>query len=200
MKTLTWVFAAISLATPAAAQDWAGFYAGGALSYESISPNDLSYGNGPVDLNGAGLGLFAGYNVQSGPMVYGAELGVAKHSGEAFDGDFLEPASALRSLSLRGRVGYVTGNMMPYLAIGATRTKWEANHAGSNDPADVWGDTATGTSLALGVDWSLTAKSFLRVEVEKTRYGEDEIDFYDGDIHDYEMDATRLSLGYAMRF
>jgi outer membrane immunogenic protein len=200
MKASVCLFAAATLATPAVAQDWTGFYAGGVLSYDSISPNDLSYGDGPVDLNGAGIGAFAGYNFQAGSLVYGAELGATVHSGEGFDGDYLEPASALHSLALRGRIGFVTGNMLPYLAVGATRTKWEANHDGSGDPSDVFADTATGTSIALGVDWSLSEKSFLRIEVERTRYGEDEIDFYNGDIHDYEMDATRLSLGYAMRF
>lgn len=200
MKFATSLLALGVIASPALAQDWTGFYAGGTLSYDSISPNDLSYGDGPVDLNGAGLGLFSGYNMQSGNLVYGAELGLTKHSGEGFDGDYLEPATALHSVGLRARVGFASGNMLPYLAIGATRTKWEADHAGSGDPADIFSDTATGTSVALGVDWSLSAQSFLRVEVERTNYGDDEIDFYNGDIHDYEMDATRVSLGYAMRF
>jgi outer membrane immunogenic protein len=200
MKFATSLLALGVLASPALAQDWSGFYAGGSLSYDSISPNDLSYGDGPVDLNGVGLGLFTGYNFQSGNMVYGAELGAIKHSGEGFDGDYLQPATALHSLTLRGRIGFVTGDMLPYLAIGATRTQWEANHEGSGDPADVWGDTATGTSVALGMDWSLSATSFLRVEVERTNYGDDEITFFDTDVHDYEMDATRFSIGYAMRF
>jgi outer membrane immunogenic protein len=192
--------ALLCLGTSASAQDWSGFYAGGTLSYDSITANDLSYGDGPVDLNGAGLGIFAGYNLQSGNLVYGAELSAIKHSGEGDDGDYLRPATALHSLSLRGRIGFATGKMLPYLAVGATRTTWEADHEGNGDPADVWDDTASGTSVALGVDWSLSDTSFLRVEVEKTRYGEDEIDFYNGDIHEYDMDATRLSIGYAMRF
>lgn len=109
-------------AAPAAVQNWSGFYVGGTLSYDSFSVNDLSYGDGPVDLNGAGLGLFAGYNFQAGNLVYGAELAAIKHSGEGDDGDFLHPATALHSVSLRGRIGFVMVNMLPYLAVGATRT------------------------------------------------------------------------------
>jgi outer membrane immunogenic protein len=194
------LLALLCVGTAASAQDWTGFYAGGALSYDNVSANDLSFGDGPVDLNGAGISLFAGYNFQSGNLVYGAELGATKHSGEGDDGDFLRPATALDSLQLRGRLGFVTGNMLPYLAVGLTRTDWEADHAGSGSPTDVWGDTATGTSVALGLDWTLGDTSFLRFEVERSRYGDDEIDFYNGDIHEYEMDATRVSVGYAMRF
>lgn len=200
MKTTTQLLALLCLATPVSAQDWSGFYAGGALGYDSITANDLSYGDGPVDLNGTGFGLFAGYNFQSGNLVYGAELAAIKHSGEGDDGNFLRPATALHSLALRGRIGFVTGKVLPYLAIGAIRTAWEADHWGSGLPADTWGDTATGTSVALGLDWSLSDKSFLRIELEKTRYGEDQIDFYNGDLHTYDMDATRISVGYAMRF
>ncbi|WP_374391639.1 outer membrane protein [Tabrizicola sp.] len=200
MKQTARLLFLLCLATPAAAQDWSGFYAGGALSYDSISPNDLSYGDGPVDVNGAGLGLFAGYNFQSGNLVYGAELAATKHSGESDDGNYLRPATALHSLALRGRIGFVSGKMLPYLAVGATRTSWQANHAGSGLDADVWDDTATGTSIALGLDWSLSERSFVRFEIERTNYGEDQIDFYNGDIHNYEMDATHISVGYAMRF
>lgn len=191
---------AVCMGTSASAQDWTGFYAGGTLGYESFDINDLTFGDGPVDANGAGLGLFAGYNFQSGHMVYGAELQAQKHSGDGDDGDFLRPASALHSIGLRGRIGFAKGNTLSYLAIGAVRTKWEADHAGAGLAADIWSDTASGTSLALGVDWALTQTSFLRLEVERTRYGDDEIDFYGGDIHQYDMDATRISVGYALRF
>lgn len=199
-RTLSLV-ALLCLGTSASAQDWSGFYAGGALSYDAITANDLSYGDGPVDLNGAGLGLFAGYNFQSGNLVYGAELAATKHSGEGDDGDFLLPATALHSIGIRGRIGFVTGKMLPYLAVGATRTTWKADHEGNGLAVEISEDTATGTSIALGLDWSLSDRSFLRIEVERTRYGEDDIIFDDGaDTHLYDMEATRVSVGYALRF
>jgi len=202
MKKTTRLLALLCLAAPASAQDWSGFYAGGTLGYDSIKADELTWGDGgPVDLNGAGLGLFAGYSFQSGNLVYGAELAAIKHSGEADDGDYLRPMTALHSLGLRARIGFVTGKMLPYLAIGATRTAWEDNHSGLGDPFDQAEGTATGTSVALGLDWSISDKSFLRVELENTRYGTDRMSFYDGThFHDYEMDATRISVGYALQF
>lgn len=183
------------------AQDWTGLYGGGALSYDSIGLNDLSYGNGPVDLNGAGLGLFAGYNFQSDTFVYGVELAFSKHSGEASDGAFMLPATALNSAALRGRVGFVTGKMLPYVAVGSYRTKLEVDHEGNGDPVDFGGVTAKGTGLALGMDWTLTDRSFLRVEVEAIRYEDVSIEFYDRtDPHDYDLDAGRLTVGYAIKF
>lgn len=201
MKNLLILLAAAMFGSPAQAQDWAGLYGGGALTYDSIGLNDLSYGDGPVDLNGAGLGLFVGYNFQNDKMVYGVELAVTKHSGEASDGDFLLPATALNSAALRGRLGFITGKMLPYVALASYRTKFEADHEGNGDPADFGGDKAKGTGLALGIDWTLTERSFLRVEVETIRYRDVSIDFYDdSDTHEYDMDGRRLIVGYAVKF
>jgi len=200
MKKTSPFLALICLATPSFAQDWSGFYLGGALSHDAITIQ----GEAPdpaIHPDGAGFGLFAGYNIQSGNMVFGAELAAAKHSGEATDGNYMQPATTKHSLSLRGRIGFAAGKVMPYLALGATRTAWKADHNGSGFAADMADETATGTSVALGIDWSLNDRSFLRLEVERTRYGQDLIIFDGGsDPHEYEMDATRVSVGYAIRF
>ena len=192
--------ALLFLSGAAEAQDWTGFYAGGSLSYDTIEINDLSYGDGPVDMTGASLGLFAGYNFQSGNLVYGAELLVVDQSGDADDGDFLRPATADGSTQIRGRIGYVYGDVLPYLAIGATSTRVKVDHEGLGNPADFADDTASGTSIALGLDWALNEKSFVRFEVEDTSYSDDTLLFYGDDPHDYTLDATRISVGYAYRF
>lgn len=41
--------------------------------------------------------------------------------------------------------------------------------------------------------------SFMRVEVERTNYKDDQIDFHGADMHDCTLGATRISLGYAFR-
>jgi outer membrane immunogenic protein len=201
MKKKLILLGAVAVGSPVGAQDWTSFYGGGTLAYDATALTDLSYGDGPADLNGAGLGLFAGYNLQRGNLVYGVELAVTKHSGEASDGDFLQPATALNSAALRGRVGYVTGRMLPYVAVGSYRSKFEVDHEGNGDPTDFGDETAKGTGLALGVDWTLKDRTFLRVEIESVHYKDGTIDFYDGsDPHDYDMDARRLVVGYAMNF
>lgn len=200
MKKIFGTLALLCVGTTAGAQDWTGFYAGGSLGYDTIEINDLTYGDGPVDMTGPGVGVFAGYNFQSGNLVYGAELLATKNSADGNDGDFLLPASAETSMQIRGRIGYASGTMLPYLAIGATRTKVEADHEGNGLATDMADDTASGTSIALGMDWAMNETSFVRFEVEKTNYSDDTLNFYGGDLHDYSLDGTRISVGYAFRF
>jgi outer membrane immunogenic protein len=184
----------------AEAQDWTGFYAGGALSYDTIEISDLTFGDGPVEITGPSPVLFAGYNFQSGSLVYGAELLVVDQSGDADDGDFLRPATADGSTQIRGRIGYVYGDLLPYLAIGATRTRVKVDHEGNGNPVDFADNAASGTSVALGLDWAVNDKSFVRFEVEQTSYSDDTLLFYGNDPHAYSLDATRVSVGYAYRF
>ncbi len=193
------IFVAMSLpalAAPAVAQDFSGLYAGGNLSLDRFDAQDLSYGPIPVDVNGIGFGVFAGYNWQSGNFVFGPELFAAKHNADGDDRSFFLPFTAKHSYGLKARLGYTVGKTMPYLSVGAVRTKVEADHNGAGMLAD---DTASGVSFGLGADWAMTDHSFLRVEVERTNYKDDSFD-WSGDIHDYSLDRTSLSVGYAFRF
>lgn len=200
MKKIYGAVALLCLGSAAGAQDWTGFYVGGSLSYDTIEINDLSFGDGPVDITGFSPVLFAGFNFQSGSLVYGAEALVISQSGDADDGNFLRPATADGSTQLRGRIGYVYGDVLPYLAIGATRTRVKADHEGDGSSVDIADDTASGTSVALGLDWAMNERSFVRFEVENTSYSDDTLVFYRDDPHDYTLDATRISVGYAYRF
>jgi outer membrane immunogenic protein len=200
MKMICGALTLVCLGSAALAQDWTGFYVGGALSYNTIEIEDLSFGDGPVEITGTSPVLFAGYNFQSGNLVYGAEALVNSQSGEADDGEFLRPASADGTTQIRGRIGYVYGDVLPYLALGATRTRIEADHEGDGNDADLGYDIASGTSVALGLDWAINERSFLRLEAETTSYSDDTLVFYRDDPHDYSLDATRISVGYAYRF
>jgi outer membrane immunogenic protein len=192
--------ALLFLSGAAQAQDWTGFYVGGSLSYDTIEINDLSFGNGPVDISGISPVLFAGYNFQSGNLVYGVEALVIDQSGDADDGNFLRPATADGSTQIRGRIGYVYDNVLPYLAIGATSTRIKVDRGGNGNPADLTDDSASGTSVALGLDWSLNEKSFVRFEVETTSYSDGTLLFSGSSPLDYNLDASRISVGYAYRF
>jgi outer membrane immunogenic protein len=188
------------LSGAAHAEDWTGFYAGGSLSYDTIKINDLTFGNGQVDMTGASPSLFAGYNVQSGNLVFGGEVLVVDQSGSADDGDFLRPASTDGSTQIRGRVGYVYGDLLPYFAIGSTGTRIKADRNAAGAPVDRAENIARGVSLALGVDWALNERSFARVEVETTNYSDGTLLFDGNTAHDYSLAATRVSVGYAYRF
>lgn len=61
-----------TLATvPAAvfAKDWSGPYAG-----FQIGGSDIDVDGAPLDGDGSSYGLFAGFNIQNGGVVYGAEV------------------------------------------------------------------------------------------------------------------------------
>ena len=190
----------ITAVQTASAQDWAGPYAGGQLSWDNFAVEDRNYGTGPKTINGAGFGVFGGYNFQSGPWVYGPELQLTKHSAEGDVDEYFLPATIESSVGLRARVGYATGKTLPYLAIGAASTRWNADHEGLGNPADFGHATARGISVALGVDVAMQANSFLRIEVETTRYNDSDILFHEVDPHGYGLNNTRISVGYAIRF
>jgi outer membrane immunogenic protein len=200
MKEIYGAVALLCLGSAAGAQDWTGFYAGGSLSYDTIEINDLTNGNGPVDITGTSPALFAGYNFQSGNLVFGGELLVVDQSGDADDGNFLRPATADGSTQIRGRIGYVYDDVLPYLAIGATSTRVKVDRGGTGNPADLTDDSASGTSVALGIDWALNEKSFVRFEAETTSYSDGTLLFSGSPPLDYDLDATRISVGYAYRF
>lgn len=196
---LATVLAAISLpmlTAPALAQDFSGIYGGINLSSDRFDAEDLSYGPGPVDANGLGFGVFAGYNWQSGNLVFGPELFLTTHNADGNDGSYLLPFSAKRSVGLKARVGYAIGNIMPYVSVGTTRTKVAADHSGFGWMAE---DTAKGSSFSLGADWAVSEQSLMRVEIERTTYNDDFFD-WSGDVHDYSLDRTSVSVGYGFRF
>lgn len=63
--------AAVIAAMPvgAIAQDWTGPYAG-----VQLGGSDIDVDGAPLDGDGPSYGLFAGYNVQNGNLVYGGEI------------------------------------------------------------------------------------------------------------------------------
>ena len=131
----------------AAAPSWAGFYVGmnaGILFDQHNKPNHCSMYDGAVydtdyctssvettwdssSVNsgstvGALVGLTAGYNMQSGRLVYGIEGDIAAAGGGKFDtqSEFMRGSAETRALgTLRARVGMTNGNTLFFLTAGA---------------------------------------------------------------------------------
>ena len=105
-------------APPMQMTDWTGPYAG--LTF-GLSGGDIdTTPPGPAnDLNdGTAIGGVVGYNLQNGSLVYGAELGY-----QGFNNTYATPGAGNddtidNSIDLRGRLGYATGRMMVYGALG----------------------------------------------------------------------------------
>lgn len=205
--TTTYLWTALAAAIPAAAtaQDWGGYYAGGSIGYETMSAEDLDYGDedGDASFNPDGFLVagFAGYNIQNNNIVYGFEAGASFNTAEAEDGTYLLPLEHKFSGTLRGRVGYATGQMLPYLALGYTFSKFEADHEGNGNGEDIEDGIFSGPTAAVGVDYAINAQMFGRFEVAHTIYRDNDLEFYDGsDPHELSASSTAVTLGIGYRF
>ena len=107
-----------------AATDWSGFYLGASASFNSGSfeyyVNDVF--DAAFDMSGDMYGGFAGYNIQRGSMVYGAEL--AYSAGTTFLEGF--PTYEASSMTdIKARVGYAAGNALVYGVAGGSFAPWD---------------------------------------------------------------------------
>ncbi len=111
---------------------WNGFYLGGALSYSdassAVSGNRFTYNQnqavnlGEHDLEGAGVGGFAGWNYRRGNWVYGSELAMSwdrMESNLVFNTDNDIDQVKIKWLgTLAGRFGYVSGETLFFIKSG----------------------------------------------------------------------------------
>ena len=179
------VGAAIISAVPlgAVAQDWDGFYGGVSFGYAFGDANH-SFSNGaPSDNsspNGALIGGFVGYGMQSGTMVYGAEA----------DLDFNNQTGSFTNLSgstsggstdgvwqgsIRGVVG-VAGQLSGRPALYYATAGWavgEFDFMGgpSAAPTNPYSDTLNGWTAGFGMDWRVQNMTSVRIEYRYTDFG-----------------------------
>lgn len=187
-----------AMALPVSAQDWAGAYGGLGLSFSEF---DLSIEGDDFSPSGVGAELLLGYNFQNGNWVFSPELIVGFTSGddEFSEGSFRATASSGTSATIRGRVGYVADNILPYLAIGYTSTDFDVE---GNDGTGrfTYSETASGVSVALGLDYAVNDNAFVRFEVDYVDYDDGTISGRGLTSADYELEAYGLSISYAFRF
>ena len=130
LKAFLTTIGILSLPVAATAQDWSGPYAGGSIGIGSgdlevfDSDEYTAYGYARADGFMAAVSAKAGYNFQSGSLVYGPELsfGVTTlAASEEFD--FCSPTTINNELQtlamLRGRIGFAVDNVLIYGAAGA---------------------------------------------------------------------------------
>ena len=160
MKHIAAIILATSVtATGAFAQsaDWTGFYVGGSYS-DTSDEDDLSNGGAfaySLDYDGSGLGLFAGYNMQRGNLVYGAELAATPYTtGNPAD----HTGTRNHYFDFKGRLGYSAGSALIYGVLGySTATTVES-------PGNVDIDT-NGINYGVGVDYMVSDRFFMGVEL-----------------------------------
>ena len=225
--TVETVVAIEPIAAPAmaAAHDWSGLYAGVNLGTNS-GTNDWNgeyflEGNstgpattGSFDLDGTTAGLQAGYNMQSGNMVYGIEgdygWGDVSGTGGPIDSNSEFPTVPSATLdqmgSIRARVGVTSGNVLFYATAGwasASGSMGLTNLDGAGDDraADI---TASGWTGGLGAEVALNDHLSLKGEYLDSRLTMDEVRFdgvapadylaVNGDI---DVKTFKIGLNYA---
>src|SRR5581483_4682683 len=131
--------------------NWTGFYVGGVLGYGFGSSNWSPDGASPSP-KGLTYGVTAGYNWQSGSMVYGAEFDYSFSSvkGSAACGVALAFSCETSNTWLgtaRGRLGYSFDRFLPYITGGAAFGNIKATASSAAGTAT---DSATKVGYALG--------------------------------------------------
>jgi outer membrane immunogenic protein len=182
---------------PAKAKDWSGAYVGvhggfvgsGFRSKGNSGIPALNFTNPPVNnlvnskdrnkgkgLNGAGGGVQAGYNFQSGNIVYGVEAEATLSSGGKKKSTTNLTAEQNARGALKGRLGYSFGSTLVYgtagVAIASARYTSPAVgpiRAGKKSVLNV------GPVVGLGVEHMLTDSLSVKGEVEAAGFGQKKI-------------------------
>ena len=206
------------------AHDWSGFYAGVNMGTNS-GTNDwngqyfaLGAPVGPAetgsfDLDGTTAGLQAGYNMQSGNMVYGVEgdinwgdvsgIGAAIGSGP----NASVPSAKFDQLgSIRARLGYTSGNVLFYATAGWASASGSMgltnlDSAGDDRTADI---TASGWTGGLGAEIALNDHLSVKGEYLDSRLTMNEVQFGNVPPADYlaingdiDIKTFKIGLNYA---
>lgn len=161
MKKIALALAALTAAaTPAFAQDEAAPFTGGHISaivgYDILDLNT----SGVDNPNGLAYGAAAGYDFQSGNVLFGIEGEITGSTAKIEAGN-TTVAKAGRDLYAGGRLGYVFGNTALYGKVGYTNARVETNVGDEN------GD---GIRLGAGVEHKFNDKLFLKGEYRYSNY------------------------------
>lgn len=140
---------------PEAGQDWAGFYAGALVSFDSGDVQ--AYNNGTPTTFATlepttGFGGFVGYNKQVNALVFGGEL--AYTAGDVVATGF--PSSFYTDrIDLKARAGYSFGRVLAYAVVGYSFADFEDES--TNFPS-------SGMNYGVGVDVMINNRLFVGAE------------------------------------
>jgi len=164
------------------AYSWTGFYVGAQIGHgwghdtaDSFGPTWVFLAKNTLKIKGPVGGIHAGYNLQSGSIVYGleADLEIANIRGST--GDTAVDGGVLRlgtQGTLRGRLGYAFDRTLLYvtggLAVGDTHINYMRNGRGLQENVS---KTHVGWTLGAGVEYALSNNWTARAEYRYTDFG-----------------------------
>jgi outer membrane immunogenic protein len=166
---------------------WDGAYAGGKVTQQWGKNTAGSY-----NARGLGGGLYGGYNMQQGKIVYGGEADV-NYSGVDGLQNGIDTKQGLNG-SIRGRVGYDLSPALVYGTAGIAATNLRAEDATSHDSK-----TAFGATIGAGIETKITDQITARTEYRFTDYQTQTYDLKSG-ATDRGMKEHQVNVGLGMRF
>ncbi|NTF42000.1 outer membrane protein [Rhizobium rhizogenes] len=166
------------------AYDWSGFYLGVQGGY---SWNKAKYLGTEQNLDGGSFGAHAGYNFQSGNIVYGIE----NDFNYSFNKD--KDANLQWDASGRARVGYALDRTLFFTTAGlaAAGGKVDAPAIGKKD------DILIGWTAGGGVEHALTDNILLRGEYRYSDFGKKD---FGSRIGDFSGDQQKIVFGASYKF
>jgi outer membrane immunogenic protein len=210
----------LALCTPVSAADptvpvetpewtWQGPYAGvfgaGTLEHYKIHAPGAPLGIVDTTTHNVGsptIGGFAGYNFQSGNIVYGAEGELGYRFKKSTFNDVpgagtLDVSTGLFG-SLKGRVGMDMGPYLPFVTAGVTAVQLKTFYPGGSAEADA---TLVGGIVGAGVDVALTHNVFLRGEYDFSFFGKKELSYCPGScLLDHTVQTHDFRIGVGLKF
>jgi outer membrane immunogenic protein len=167
---------------------WDGAYIGGKATQQwgKTSPG------GGHDTNGLGAGLYGGYNMQSGKVVYGAEADL-NYSGIDGDQNGVKTKQGFNG-SIRARAGYDLDPVLVYGTAGLAATDIEASDRTSSDSK-----TLFGLSVGAGVETKITDQITARTEYRYNQYQRQTFDLNSG-ATDRGLKEHTVNVGLGVRF
>lgn len=206
---------------PAYVFNWTGFYVGAHAGYgwgdaDVKNKDDFLYDFSP-DIDGPFVGVQGGYNHQIGSIVLGLEADVSwadidgKESTE-FAGPFFGDTTVKQEIewlgTVRGRVGWAIGEIMPYVTGGfawarSERTSsWDGGDfpGGASSPAKDK-NTHTGWVIGGGVEWAFTQNVTAKLEYQYLDLGSEtyELDLgapFSEPRVDFDLHTVRLGVNF----
>ncbi|MBD9371731.1 porin family protein [Rhizobium sp. ARZ01] len=168
------------------AGNWAGGYAGGTVTWQHGNFQKQS-GNGA---NGFGGGVYGGYNMQSGQLVYGGEADV-NYSGIDSKNATREAEQGING-SLRARVGVDLNPVLLYGTGGVAVARSKMEDDTSSDKRTMYGWTA-----GVGAEGFVTDNVTARVEYRYTDYADKKFNLDSGSVRaGQDEQSVRVGMGY----
>jgi outer membrane immunogenic protein len=168
---------------------WVGPYVGVQLGY-GFGNTDV--GAVEVDPDGVIGSAFAGFNGQTGNLVYGVE-GEVGYSGVEGSGAGVDVKSGVEG-SIRARLGYAPSDtILVYGTAGGAAKDLEVSAGGASDSKGLLGYT-----VGAGTEIKFTQNMFGRVEYRYSDYGSETFDVGGGT--DVDSQDHRVTFGVGLSF